>query len=118
MLLEDAIGTTGAALLRDFAGAAAQAFPGRVEQVALLLPARAAPDFPHQVAVVLRMEPSAGDEEKAALREARAKLERAALPATMEGHAIMVFVVPSYDRDWVSEQFPDRAIAVELGADS
>lgn len=118
MVLEDAIGSTGAALLRDFAGAAARAFPGLVEQVALLLPARPVPDFPHQVAVVLRMEPSTGDEEKAALREARAKLERAALPATMEGHAIMVFVVPSYDRDWVARQFPDGAIVVELGREA
>jgi hypothetical protein len=118
MTLEEAIGPIGAALLRDFAGAAAKAFPGLVEQVVLLLPVHPDPDFPHQVVVILRMELCTQEEERAALRKAHAELERAALPATMEGHAITVYVVPSYARDWVSRHFPDRAIAVEVGKES
>jgi hypothetical protein len=119
MTLEDAVGLIGAALLRDFASAAAKAFPGLLEQVVLLLPVHPDPDFRHQVAVILRMESCPQEEEeKAALRKAHAELERAALPATMEGHAITVYVVPCYDRGWVSDHFPDRAIAVEVGKEN
>jgi hypothetical protein len=108
------VGPIGAACLRDFAGAAAKAFPSQIEQVVLLLPVHPASDFPRQVAVILRMEPCALEEEEAVLRKARAAFERAALPATMEGHALTVYVVPSYAQDWVSQHFPDRAIAVAV----
>ncbi|MCO6415867.1 hypothetical protein JYK14_06715 [Siccirubricoccus sp. KC 17139] len=118
MTLEGAIGPIGAAHLRGFASAAAKAFPGLVEQVVLLLPVHPDPDFPHQVAVILRMEPCTQEEEKAVLRKAHTAFGRAALPATMEGHAITVYVVPSYARDWVSQHFPDRAIAVEVGKEN
>jgi hypothetical protein len=84
----------------------------------LRLPVRPAPDFPHRVAVVLRMRPCAQEEEKATLRKVHTEFERAALPATMEGHAITVYVVPSYARDWVSQHFPDRALAVEVGKEN
>ena len=114
MTLDEAVGSVGAACLRDFASAAAKAFPGQIERVVLLLPVHPASDFPHQVAVILRMEPCVLEEE-AILRNAHTEFERAALSATMEGHALTVYVVPSYGQDWVSRHFPDRAIAVEVG---
>jgi hypothetical protein len=86
--LDEAVGPIGAACLRDFASAAAKAFPGQIEQVVLLLPVHPASDFPHQVAVILRMEPCVLEEEEAILRKAHIAFERAALPATMEGQAL------------------------------
>jgi hypothetical protein len=112
VILDEAVGPIGAACLHDFASAVAKAFPGQIEQVVLLLPVHPASDFPHQVAVILRMEPCVLEEEEAILRKAHTAFERAALPATMEGHALTVYVVPSYAQDWVSQKFPDRAIAV------
>ncbi|MBB5694426.1 hypothetical protein [Muricoccus pecuniae] len=114
MTLEEAVGSVGAACLRDFASAAAKAFPGQIEQVVLLLPVHPASDFPHQVAVILQLEPRVQEDEKALLRKAHAAFDRAALPVTMEGHALTVYVVPSYAQDWVSQHFPDRAVAVEV----
>ena len=114
MTLDEAVGAVGAACLRDFASAAAKAFPGQIERVVLLLPVHPTSDFPHQVAVILQMEPRLQEEEKALLRNAHAAFERAALPATMEGHALTVYVVPSYAQDWIAQHFPDRAIAVEV----
>ena len=114
MTLDEAVGPVGAACLREFANTAAKAFPGQIEQVVLLSPLHPTSDFPHQVAVILQMEPRMQEEEKALLRKAHAAFERAALPAIMEGHALTVYVVPSYAQDWIAQHFPDRAIAVEV----
>lgn len=116
--LEDVVGSEGAAHLQAFATAAARALPGAVEQVVLLLPVRHAADFPHQVAVVLRIELRSQDEERANLREVHAKLEKAALPATMEGHAVTVYIVPSHSKHWLPQQFLEQSIAIDAGTGS
>jgi len=107
MTLEEAVGAVGGTQLRGFAKTAAEAFPGLVEKVVLLLPVHPAPDFPRQVAVILRMQRFGRDEEQvAALREVHRVLGTLALPATMEGHSIQLYVVPTHEQEWVVERLP------------
>lgn len=114
MTLEEAVGAVGGTQLRGFASAAAEAFPGLVEKVVLLLPVHPDPDFPRQVAVILRMQRfGRAEEQVAALREAHRVLGKLALPATMEGHSIQLYVVPTHEQEWVVGRLPHGGVAVD-----
>jgi hypothetical protein len=101
----------------------------------LWLPARLAPDFPYQVAVILRDESTVPDGPVVS-RNADAVPGRATLPATIEGHAVQLYVAPPASRRgpatieghavqlyvapaseqaWASEQLPHRGIVIEMG---
>jgi hypothetical protein len=85
-----------------------------VEKVVLWLPARLAPDFPYQVAVILRDESTVPDGPVVS-RNADAVPGRATLPATIEGHAVQLYVAPASEQAWASEQLPHRGIVIEMG---
>lgn len=47
-----------------------------------------------------------------------AELNKAALPATVEGHAITIYIVPSHSKHWLPQQFLEQSIVIDAGTES